>query len=40
MPSAGAKDEPLVTPGEAAARVVVMEAIYKAARERKWVKVG
>jgi predicted dehydrogenase len=34
----GAKDQPLVTPREAAARVVVMEALYKAARERKWLK--
>jgi len=37
---AGSKDQPLVTPHEAAARVVVMEAMYKAAREHKWVKVG
>ena len=37
---AGAKDQPLVTPREAAARVAVMEAMYKAARERKWVSVG
>jgi predicted dehydrogenase len=36
---AGAKDQPLVKPSEAAARVVVMEALYKGARERKWVKV-
>src|SRR5262249_48381256 len=36
----GAKDMPLVTPREAAARVVAMEAMYKGARERKWVKVG
>ena len=35
----GAKDQPLVTPKEAAARVAVMEAMYKGARERKWVKV-
>jgi predicted dehydrogenase len=35
---AGAKDQPLVKPSEAAARVVVMEALYKGARERKWVK--
>ena len=34
----GKKDEPLVTPREAAARVSVMEAIYKAARERRWLK--
>ena len=37
---AGAKDQPLVTPREAAARVAVMEAMYRAARERKWVSVG
>jgi predicted dehydrogenase len=37
---AGAKDQPLVTPREAAARVVVMEAVYKAAKGQKWVKVG
>ena len=36
----GAKDQPLVTPREAAARVVVMEALYKGARGRKWEKVG
>ena len=35
----GAKDEPLVKPAEAAARVVVMEAIYKAAAHHKWVDV-
>jgi predicted dehydrogenase len=35
---AGAKDQPLVTPREASARVSVMEAMYKAARERKWAK--
>jgi predicted dehydrogenase len=37
---AGAKDEPLVKPAEAAARVVVMEAIYEGARDRKWVTVS
>jgi len=37
---AGAKGEPLVPPREAAARVAVMEAMYKGARERKWVEVG
>lgn len=37
---AGAKDQPLVTPREAAARVVVMEAIYKGAREHKWVNLS
>lgn len=36
---AGSKDQPLVTPREAAARVVVMEAMYQGARERTWVKV-
>jgi predicted dehydrogenase len=35
---AGQKDQPLVTPREAAARVSVMEAMYKGARERRWVK--
>jgi predicted dehydrogenase len=37
---AGSKDEPLVTPSEAAARVVVMEAMYESARKRKWIDVG
>lgn len=37
---AGDKSQPLVTPREAAARVSVMEAMYKAAREHKWVKVS
>lgn len=36
----GAKDQPLVTPREAAARVTVMEAMYKAASERTWVKMA
>ncbi|HYG36251.1 MAG TPA: Gfo/Idh/MocA family oxidoreductase [Clostridia bacterium] len=36
----GAKGQPLVTPREAAARVVVMEAMYKGDRDRKWVKIG
>ena len=36
----GAKDQPLVTPREAAARVTVMEAMYKAASERTWVKLA
>jgi len=36
----GAKDQPLVTPAEAAARVAVMEAMYQGAKERKWVKIG
>jgi predicted dehydrogenase len=36
---AGAKDEPLVLPSEAAARVTVMEAMYKAARKREWVNI-
>jgi predicted dehydrogenase len=37
---AGSKDQPLVTPREAAARVIVMEAIYQAARGNKWVNLG
>ncbi|MGA2869486.1 MAG: Gfo/Idh/MocA family oxidoreductase, partial [Verrucomicrobiota bacterium] len=36
----GAKDEPLVSPGEAAARVTVMEAMYQAARKREWVEIA
>jgi predicted dehydrogenase len=36
----GAKGEPLVTPSEAAERVVVMSAMYKAARKREWVKIA
>jgi len=36
----GAKDMPLVKPSEAAARVVVMEAMYQGARERTWVKLA
>ena len=32
--------QPLVTPQEAAERVVVMEAMYRAARGKKWVEVG
>src|SRR5436190_787236 len=36
---AGAKDQRLVKPGEAAARVKVMEAMYRGAKERKWVGV-
>ncbi len=36
---AGAKDQPLVKPSEAAARVVAMEALYKGAHEKKWVNV-
>jgi predicted dehydrogenase len=35
----GAKDEPLVSPGEAAARVTAMQAMYEAAHEHKWVTV-
>jgi len=35
----GAKDEPLVKPAEAAARVAVMEAIYQGAQDRKWVSI-
>jgi len=37
---AGQKDQPLVTPHEAAARVRVMEACYEASRHGKWVKIG
>ncbi|HEV2390917.1 MAG TPA: Gfo/Idh/MocA family oxidoreductase [Verrucomicrobiae bacterium] len=36
---AGAKDQPLVSPSEAAARVVVMEAMYKGAQHRKWENI-
>lgn len=36
----GAKNQPLVSPREAAARVVVMEGMYNAARERKWSKIA
>ncbi len=36
---AGIKNEPLVTPSEAAARVATMQAIYEAASGQKWVKV-
>lgn len=36
---AGSKDEPLVTPREAAVRVAVMEAMYKGARKREWVGI-
>jgi len=36
----GAKGEPLVAPREAAGRVSVMQAIYEAARQHKWVKVS
>jgi len=35
----GGSTERLVTPREAAARSAVMEAIYKAARERRWVSI-
>ena len=34
----GAKNEPLVSPREAVARVAVMEAMYHAARDQKWVR--
>ena len=37
---AGKSDARLVTPSEAAARVVVMEAMYKSAKAGRWVKVG
>ncbi len=36
----GSKDQPLVTPREAAARVIVMEAMYEAARKSRWVKLA
>lgn len=36
---AGKNDLPLVTPREAAARVVVMEAMYQGAKDRKWVSI-
>jgi predicted dehydrogenase len=35
----GQKGQPLVTPGEAAARVAVMEAAYDSARSGRWVSV-
>ena len=35
---AGKAGQPLVTPREAAARVAVMEAAYKAARSQSWVR--
>ncbi len=35
---AGKKDQPLVTPREAAARVAVMEALYQGCQGRTWVK--
>ena len=37
---AGDKNQPLVKADEAAARVTAMAAIYEAARDHKWVKVG
>jgi predicted dehydrogenase len=37
---AGKQGLPLVTPREAAARVSVMEAMYQAARDHKWVTVA
>ena len=36
---AGQKNLPLVAAREAAARVKVVEALYRSARERKWVTV-
>ena len=36
----GQKDQPLVTPREAAARVAVMEAAYASARTGGWVSVA
>jgi predicted dehydrogenase len=35
---AGQPNQPLVTPREAAARVSVMEAMYKGSREHRWIK--
>src|SRR5436190_5490675 len=37
---ASGRNMPLVSPREAAARVAVMEGIYKAARDHTWVKVS
>ena len=37
---AGKPGQPLVTPKEAAARVVVMEAMYRSAKAGRWQKVG
>jgi len=37
---AGKEPRALVTPGEAAARVAVMEAMYQASKQKKWVTVG
>lgn len=37
---AGAKNEPLVTPREAAARVTVMEAMYHASAKHSWVDIS
>ena len=37
---AGSSNPPLVTASEAAARVVVMEAMYKGARGNKWVEIA
>ncbi len=36
----GKKDVPLVPVRQAAARVIVMEAMYQAARDKKWVTIG
>jgi predicted dehydrogenase len=36
----GKPDQPLVAPREAAERVVVMEAMYEAARTGRWVSVA
>jgi len=36
----GEAGQPLVTPTEAAARVSVMEAMYKSAKSGRWVRVG
>jgi predicted dehydrogenase len=36
----GSKNEPLVSPHEAAERVTVMSAMYKAARRKEWVTIA
>ncbi len=36
----GVPNQPLVTPREAAARVAVMEAMYRSARDRQWTEVA
>lgn len=36
--AAGQKDQPLVTPAEAVARLSAMEAMYAVARQRTWLQ--